>query len=71
MTVLEAASLELSTYTYDKGPYRPNFSKIKDNLTIVREKYSGKFYNILESLVSEHPKDRITCSAIFDMLRPF
>ena len=29
MTLLEAGTLELSTYTYDKGPYRVNFSKVK------------------------------------------
>ena len=71
MTILEAGTLELSTYVYDKGPYRINFKKLRSNLEIFEAKYDKSLYQIVESMVAHKPSSRKTCKNIVNILKPF
>ena len=47
MTILEIGTLELSSYIYDKKPYRINKKKLKTNIELFRMRYGDKISSIV------------------------
>lgn len=71
MTILEAATLEYSSFCYDYETFFLNSAKIKDRLENLKIRYSPFLVNFLSDILEEKEKNRPNFEDISLLLLPF
>lgn len=71
MTILEAATLDYSSFCYDYDTFNVDISKIKSRLESLKLRYSDFFVNFLSDILQEKEKNRPNFQDIYLLLLPF